>query len=501
MADAASTVAKNKTVTTKHADYIAMSGKWSRCRDAAAGQDAIRKNSLNYLPMLSDQTPEAYQAYVMRASFFNATWRTVQGMTGMLFRKPEVVDVPAGIKPYLADITMSGEALHVFVTKCAEECFVVGRVGIMVDYPTLDPANALTVAQSESMGLRPTMQRYTTESIINWRTQSIGNVTKLTLVVLTEIDYKAVDEFSGETEVQYRVLELVPSDAGMVYRMRLFRINPATDSQEQIGADIFPLKKGKPLTDIPFFFLGTDSIDCEVDAPPLIDLVDLNIAHFRVSADYEHGCHFTGLPTPVISGYNPPANQGKLYLGSTAAWVFPDPLTRATFLEFSGAGLGTLERNLDRKEAQMATLGARLLAADKRMNETATTAAIHHGGETSILSAVAQVLSIGITKALTIFSEWSGVDTTVDFSINRDFFPVPMDAPTLTALVGAWQAGAISQETLFENLQEGEIISSENTFEKESAKIQNDPPPPPPAGAVKPSSAKGSQSNLSGTIA
>jgi hypothetical protein len=468
----------NKSVTTQHKDYDRMLPKWKRCRDAAGGQDAIRAGGMSYLPKLTDQSQEAYAAYLMRATFFNATWRTICGLVGMLFRKPEVVEAPDSIKKHLEDVTMGGEPLHVFVQELAEECFKVGRVGLMVDYPALNVENKLTIAQAEALGLRPTMQRYAAETIINWRVGLVNNVSKLLMVVLTEEFYIRGDEFSGKCETRYRVLDLIQdpkNPAQMAYRVRVFRVNEKSDSQEQIGEDSFPLMAGKPLQEIPFFFLGTDSITPEVDIPPLIDLVDLNIAHFRVSADYEHGCHFSGLPQMVVSGYVPDSTSDKLYIGGASAWTFPDPAAHASYVEVNG-NFAALENNLNRKEEQMVALGARLLASDKRINETATTAAIHHGGETSILSAVAQVLSLGVTKALGVFSQWAGVTAPVKFEINRDFFPVPMDAPTLQALVSAWQSGAISQETLFQNLQEGEIISSDTDFEKESAKIANAPP-------------------------
>src|SRR5471032_580304 len=471
--------ANNKTVTTKHADYVRMAPKWRRCREVAEGQDAIQANGHAYLPQLTDQTPEAYQSYLKRATFFNATWRTICGLGGMMFRKPETIDAPAGITPMFDNVTMAGVPLHIFAQQLGLECFTVGRVGVLVDYPINDAEGIVTVARAQQMGMRPTLQQYTAESIINWRSGQINNDTTLLMVVLTEQVEVRVDEFASKPDTQYRVLDLVPDPADgtqMAYRVRIFRIDPATDSQVQIGVDAFPLMNGKPLREIPFIFLGVDDITPAVCAPPLIDLVDLNIAHFRTSADYEHGCHFTGLPTPYVCGYTPMVEGEKLFIGSTSAWVFPAPETRVGFLEFGGNGLGALQENLDRKEAQMAAIGARLLAADKRTNETATTAAIHHGGETSILSAVAQVLSLGMTRALTIFRDWAGATGDVKYDINRDFFPVPMDAPTLLALVSAWQAGGISAEVLFENLQEGEIISSDATFEKEQAKIANAPP-------------------------
>ncbi|MFX5825171.1 DUF4055 domain-containing protein, partial [Acinetobacter baumannii] len=86
-----------------------------------------------------------------------------------------------------------------------------------------------------------------------------------------------------------------------------------------------------------------------------------NYAHYLVSADYEHGCHFAGLPTPVVTGYTPQNGPNgeppeKLYIGSAAAWVFPQPDAKAYFLEFEGQGLDALEKNLSRKENQMAIL-------------------------------------------------------------------------------------------------------------------------------------------------
>jgi hypothetical protein len=372
---------------------------------------------------------------------------------------------------------MAGEPLHIFAQELSEECLTVGRAGVLVDYPEMPADMVITVAGAQRMGLRPIMQRYRAESIINWRTGRVANATRLILVVLTEEAPIYTNEFSFATETHYRVLDLVKSAEGaMAYRVRLFRINPKTDSQEQIGADFFPLMNGKPMAEIPFVFFGVDSITPAVDHPPLIDVVDVNLAHYRVSADFEGGCHLTAIPTAVVSGYQPMNQNEKLHIGTRQAWVFPDPAARATFLEFAGSGLGMLLQSLQRKEEQMAALGARLLAADKRMNETATTAAIHQGGESSILSAIAQVISLGLTKCLTIFSEWGGGTGPATFDLNRDFFPMPMDATTLAALVAAWQSGGISKEVLFENLQAGEIIAPDRKFETEEAKISNGPP-------------------------
>lgn len=492
-----------KSVATEHAEYKAMAPKWRRCRDAAAGTDALAKRPLAYLPKLTDQSMDDYTAYFTRAVYFNATWRTIAGLAGMLFRKPEQLECPDALKPLLADVTLANEPLHAFAHSLAIECFEVGRVGVLVDYPMLTDG-IVTVAQARAHNLRPTLARYKAETIINWKVEPVNNVATLTQVVLTEDTALPQGEFGQACETRYRVLDLVPDgDGDLAYRVRVFRINKDTDRQEQVGGDVFPLMNGKNLDAIPFYFLGVDNLTPKVCAPPLVDLVDLNLAHFRVSADFEHGCHFTALPTAVVSGYQPTVQNEKLYIGSTSAWVFADPSAHATFLEFSGSGLGMLQTNLAHKEQQMAALGARLLNPDNAPNETATAAAIHHGGETSILAAVAQTLSLGLTRALGTFSAWAGLGpadgsptdggkTGITYQINRDFVPEPMDPMKLTALVAAWQAGAISFATLFANLKDGEIIDNDATVESEQAAIKAHPAPAPSAAAPPPTLADGS---------
>lgn len=276
-----------KPVTTQHSDYTKMMGKWRRCRDVAAGRDEVLANGLAYVPMLHEQTPAAYQDYLKRATFYGATWRTIAALAGMLFRKPEQADLPDALAPMLANINLKGEPLHLFAQQTALECLTVGRVGLLVDYPPMDPAAGIvTMARAQQMGLRPSIQRYTAESIINWKTAAVGNVNTLMMVVLTEqFEVAGGNEFAGKCELRYRVLDLVPVDGGMAYRVRVFRIDEKEDAQVQVGPDQYPLMNGKALPTIPFTFLSADAgLAVAATAPPLIDLVDLNLAHFRMSA-------------------------------------------------------------------------------------------------------------------------------------------------------------------------------------------------------------------------
>lgn len=456
------------TVNTTHEEYDNMIERWQTCDDAADGQHAIHKAGEKYLPRLKDQSTEDYKSYKGRALFYNATWRTIAGLQGLLFRKPPVIEVSSQVEPLLDDITMDGQSLYDFAYGLSEEALELGRSGILVAYPE-QSTEGLTLADVSALNLRPYLKCYDAETIINWKTGIVNNINVLTMVVLTE-DYEIVkNEFKSECETRYRVLDLIDGR----FRVRVFRIDDR-DNDELIS-ESFPVMNGKYLDYIPFIFVGTDSLTPDVEAPPLIDLVYANISHYKTTADYEHACHFTGLPTPVISGYTRENESDKLYIGSTSAWVFPDPQAKASYLEFSGQGLGALENNLTRKEQMMAILGARMLYSDKKGVESADTASIHRSGENSVLSGISQALSKALTKALSIMDIWLGGTGESYIELNTDFLGMPLNAQELTALVSAWQSGAISQETLFNNLKRGELYSDSETFEEEQAKIDTNP--------------------------
>jgi hypothetical protein len=493
------------SVRFEHPDYRDNIDKWIRCRTVAAGQDAVHSAGAVYLPRLLDQSEAEYEAYLGRTPFYNATWRTIVGLQGMLFRKPPSVVLPPVVEPMKDNITLDGTPLHIFALELAEECLKIGRVGVFVDYPMVDTETS-TKADAQAKNLRPLLKMYHAESITNWKTRTVNNATVLSLVVLKECVEVALDEFESEEQEQYRVLDLFDL-AGVVtpvYRARVIVVkkDEAGKDVETVISTIFPRIDGQCLDTIPFQFIGVDDVNWKVDEPPLIDLVDMNLMHYRVSADYEHGCHFTGLPTPVIVGYTPEKEGEKFHIGSTTAWVFPRPEASASYLEFTGEGLTSLERNLEKKEKQMAILGARMLETQNAHVESADTAAIHRGGEQSMLASVGQSISIGVTKALQLFARFASADpTTVKFELNRDFFPVPMDSLKITALIAAWQNQAISYPTMFDNLQKGEIVALDATAESEQSAIKANPPPIPVQAGATPGNieTKSASASASGT--
>ena len=455
------------SVDTKHKEFNEYYEIWERCEAASEGQDEIHECGVKYLPRLSGQNDAEYFAYKQRALYYNATARTVDGLTGMLFMKPESIVAPTAMDSIIADVTMGGLSLHQFAEMVSEEVITVGRCGVLVDYPPI--VNAVTLAQAQAQGARPYATMYDAESIINWKTGRINNVEQLTLVVLKEEYEIEGDEFESKCEPQWRVLDLAEG----AYRQRVFRKDKR--GEFILVEEIYPQINGRVINRIPFEFFGVrDNTPC-VDKPPLLDLIDVNLSHYRTTADYEHGLHFTGLPTPVVTGYYSDDKSASLRIGSGTAWLLPDPQSKAFYLEFTGQGLGELREALRSKEAMMATLGARILAPEKRAAEAAQTANIHRSSENSVLASIAQSISVGLTHVMEWLRDWSNVTGDVNVELNRDFIPNSMTAQDVDSLVKSWQSGAISHETLFDNLVAGDIIAQDVSFDDEMERIATMP--------------------------
>lgn len=463
-------------VTSTHADYDLASPKWRRMRDVIAGQDAVHAAGTAYLPRLSEQSDVDYAAYRKRATWFGATSRTVDALHGLLFRKAPLVEAPGGMAAMLDDLTMTGQSAEGFAQHLAREVLEVGRAGVLVDFPPTNVAG-LTIGAAEAAGVRPFARTYRAESIINWRTERVRNRMMVTLVVLAET-HETPDEdgFAVTVTPQYRVLRLVEG----VYVQELYR--DAGGGLEMIE-QITPQRAGAPLPFVPFVFVGPEHVGPEMSDPPLIDMADLNLSHYRSTADLEHGAHYTGLPMLYVFGVHLEEGQ-KIALGSQTAITSPEPTAQAGYVEFSGQGLGALESLIKRKEAQMATLGASMLAEMKRTAEAAQTHEMRVAQETSALADIADVVSQAMKQVLEWMRDWARLTGDVSFTVNQDFIVTRMTAQDLAALLQLWQSGGISRATLYWNLQAGELVAPGKTVDDEVAEIEAEGPPLGSLGAI-----------------
>jgi hypothetical protein len=476
--------------------YDQFADSWQRVRDVLAGEDAVKDSGVRYVPRLDTQTNDEYGDYLARGFFYNATSRTVAGYLGMIFRREPVVNQPkagrsteghkanegpvavpardgASALPGIGkvfdafgeDVDLFGTTFGSYARRLASEVVSIGRGGTLIDW-------------NDSGENRAFLNFYRAEDILNWRVARINGRVQPTMVVLREwTPEMGKDEFQEELKEEILVLRLehsaepdgdgAPSLPGRAYIVERWRQQKKAENDRETEWVLIsrntPMRHGNPLPSIPFVFHGPTHSRADMERSPIDDIVVANLDHFRLNVEFKHGLHFTALPTAWVSGFD---KSSELKVGSRAAWVTETTGATAGFLEFKGDGLQTFERAMDRVERLLAVLGSRLLESQKRVSESAEALAIRQGGEASILGDLANSLSSSLTDVMrwvywwhtVIPDPWDVDEEIVCVKLNTDFETAHLNGHDLAALVSAWQAGAISRDTLLHNLRQGEIL-------------------------------------------
>lgn len=473
MAEQAPTQKIGDEILTRHPAAAKKAVVWQAARDFAEGADAVRAAGPRYVPRLRGQTEEEYRAYLQRGEFFNGFRRTVNALAGIAFARSPQVDVPdSRTMAHLADITLTDEPFHSFAARVVREVLTVGRGGCLIDF-----------AEGEQ---RPYWVYYRAEDILNWDTVVAQGDTILTFLVLLEHDWVRKG-FEIVCEQKVRVLEIVDTPTGRRYQVTVYRRQKVEGVKEEwvIESQATPVRRGAPLDFIPFVFFGPFDQRPEVHDPPLKDLLELNVSHWRTSVDLKHAEHFTALPTPVITG----DDRNELHIGSAKAIVLPDPNAKAFYLEYSGQGLDALRKSLLDTERRMAILGSRMLEAQKTQAEAAATVRMRHAGDDATLASIVGSISSAFTTALQITAWWDGVtntrpDAAYRVALNQEFGVVDLPLDTLSLLA---QADKISYATLYYNLERAGLTRPNITAlqEREQIRLEGGLDPmsrPPDAG-------------------
>lgn len=462
-------------VTTTHREYNDNLELWQRCSDVESGQRAMHRAGEKYLPKNGAESDEDYKSRLARSDFFNAFYRTVSGLSGMAFRKDPAIELPGAMDGYLIDIDLAGTTLITMAKGIVEDVLEYGRIGLLVDHPPR-PENVAAISQAvaDTLGLRPALKVYDAKAIINWRTTRLGNRTILQRVVLREEHEVEKDEFEADCVTRYRVLDL--DDAGQ-YRQRVFERKD--DKDILVEGPIYPQMNGAAMAEIPFRILGVNGMGFDCEEPPLIDLVDANIAHYQVNSDMRVAMHF-GVPTFYITGYVQGDDEAPLVVGSRTAIVLPDPNAKVGFAEPEGAMIPQMAAAIKELEQRMAILGARMIADETRQAETLGATEIKREGEYSVMASITLAVSDAITWALEAMRDWAGIGGDVVFAITREFNPRGLSAQDLTAIFAGVQQGLISEREAFDLMQRGDIIDGAKDFETHQEETQQS------AGPVRP---------------
>jgi len=470
----------SSTVQNASANYSKYLPRWKKCRDFCAGQDDVMAEKQTYLPKISGQDDDQYKEYLDSGYLYNASGRTRQGLIGMVMRKEPDINVPESMNTIIDDVDQEGTNLKELAEQLVKEEITVARGGLLVDYPNTQ-TEGMSEAQAEALNLRPYIVHYKAEDIIGDPVfKKIGNVNKMVQLRLQETsDQKGVNEFETETNERVRVLELVgeENEQGEVvryyYQQRLFQQDtPDGELVEDKSARFVPKINGQRLDEIPFIFVGGH----QYREPHIIDLVNANKHHYQLVASHRRGLRWTTRPQITASGQKE-EEVSSLTVGGDEIWWSSNENAKWEMLEYTGTGLSGVEKSMEATKEEMATLGARMIAPENKMAETAEAHIIKRQGENSALSTVSKHVSTAMTKALDWCATWMQITEDVSVILNNDFIPVDMSADQVLKWVQAVQSGKILEEDMIYALQKGEVLDPDIAAEDRLSRMQTSIPP------------------------
>lgn len=450
------------SVDQQNPEYSTYLAEWQMVQDCCDGQRAIKKKNSTYLPPMEGVhiTESRYVNYLKRAVFVNFTGKTKEGLTGAIFRNDPECELPPETEYLKANSDGAGESLVSLAKDVTGEVIGKGRHVLLVDYPEV--AEGLSLEEVNRLSPKATINRYTAEDFINWRVEVINGQKILSLAVLREEYDNDEDEFGYEPQFQYRVLRLRDG----LYTQQVYR------EDEPVTAEYAPKKAdGTSFDFIPVFIIGSENNDTTCDTPPLADIANINIAHYRNSADLEENCFVHGQLTLGVSSSMSlsqfqEANPHGITVGSMAGHFLGDS---GGFSVIQAAENQLADKLMARKEEQMRKLGARMIEVGAA--KTATQSLIEQAGETSILTTIADNVSEGIAACVEWCGMFMGATQESLYILNTKFFDEVADPQMLMAAMQLNEGKLIAKSDMQELARLQGLIKDSRTNEDIDAEL------------------------------
>jgi hypothetical protein len=423
--------------------WYAQEPHWMLIEDLMGGTYGMRRRHRRYLPQEPREQDESYDNRLARSVCPPYYQRLERMLAGMLTRKPvRLNDTSDNIREQLFDVDLQGNDLNVWTFESARKMVRYGHIGTLVDAP--------------SDGGRPYWCTYTPRQILGWRTEAKDGQQQLTMLRLLE-SVIVPDGDYGEKAVQ-QVRVLTPG----AYELH----------QKQDNSEFKIVEEGNTsLSEIPFSVAYSNRVGYLESRPPLEDIAELNLKTYQIQSDLDNQLHISAVPMLAFFGF--PSAAEEVSAGPGEAIAFPEN-GRAEFIEPGGASFEYQFKRLEQLAGQINELGLSAVLGQKLSAETAEAKRIDRSQGDSTMMVVAQNVQDMIDNCLRFHAEYLGTaESAGSCLVNRDFIGARLEPQEIQALLQLYTAGTITQETLLQQLADGEVLGDDFDVEEELSATAN----------------------------
>jgi hypothetical protein len=467
-------------IDTTHILYNKFYPLWKKTNDIINAEN-LRQYLVKLNPQDNSKENELRNdQYFNRSVFYNIPARTLRGFIGSIFRKKPELELPSVLEYMRANVNGEGVSIFQQAQKVCDDVSSKGRAGLFVSFPKTD--GSVKNQDIVSGKIVPNITRYKPEQILNWRTETEGSLVKLSLVTLFEEVEKPWEGDKYKTEIVKQIRELYydfeydefnePIPGTKVYREKIHQL---IGGNWTVKSEVVPTDgSGKPWDHIPFYFVGAKNNDTEPDITSLQDIVNISIAHYRNSADFEDSVYFSGQNQPWMSGLTQDhlnmLKENNIYVGSPNLLAVPEggqfgfakpepnPLVRQAMLD---------------KVEMMISLGAKMIEAGSA-TKTASQYLGEREGQTSEMSLIAENVSSAYNQALKAACKYVNAnEEEVFFQLNTDFVNIEASPQELQQIVTGFIQGAVPLGDYVDYMKKKGFFDDEKPVEDYAESLAN----------------------------
>ena len=382
-------IVEDSDPSTKHPNYLHQEDDWDRIRDCMQSESFIKKKRDKYLPRPGGMTGEyadAYDSYLDRAHYPQICAYALSGALGVIITKLPEFNVPKPIEYILKEATKDGLTIQQLFMEVIIEILQTGKCPIVVDItPEINQFKFV---------------KYSAESFINWKEETVGAEKNMIMGVLKEQMPSTEDIFSHDTVDVFRVLNIENG----VYVSHVFKENG-----EELD-DFFtkPSYMGKVIDEVPIFVAGSINNSTDNQPIPLLSVANCSIQIYRKEADLANSEYLSCNPTLCMVGAS---NDDDLpnVVGSSVMIVLPDPQARIFYTETDTAALKHVKTHIDDLYEEAIRHGVAILDTRKGV-ESAEALRIRQATQSASIYSIYLSALNAVKGGLQLMCTWANLD-------------------------------------------------------------------------------------------
>lgn len=439
--------------------FAEMRRSWELPDALIAGSSEMK--SRRWLPPEPAETERNYEQRLRRSHLFNAYKKTVQQNVGKVFSREiqPSEDMHPLLRLMMDNVDMEGRDANTFAKSVFEDGIVRGISAIFVDYTAQQAAET----RADEVNERPYWVHLTADQLLDVRSSLVNGRQRPTYLRFQETVVEYTDEYTQEEVAQVKTFSMREDGVIEWFAYQKRKSSDVTGNSHYTWelADGGELYNMPYVPVVPFYAERTGFF---AGRPPLNELAETNLAHFRSMSDQRNILHIARVPMLKFrgdSGIDPETGKQRRVVISpnTVIDLGNDPNADAQWIEHDGKAIESGRKDLQDLEDQMAVQGLDL-TAHRPGTQTATEKSIDTAAANSQLKSMALNLESALEQAINLAGVYLEIpeNQAGTLRVNTDFTVSYSGESDMKNLFEMYRSGLINATTLIDEAKRRSVL-------------------------------------------